>query len=66
MSNETILKEFVKKVWNEKDFDSIPLFVDNEYSIHLDTGDLWEGKTLNNTEFKTRLEFSFNSFPDIN
>ena len=66
MSNKKILKEFMQRVWNEKDFDSIPLFVDNEYSIYLDTGDLWEGKTLNNNEFKNRLEFSFNSFPDIN
>jgi len=51
MSNEKILKEFMQKVWNEKDFGSIPLFVDDEYTIHLDTGDLWEGKTLGNTEF---------------
>ena len=66
MEKEKFLREFMQKVWNEKDFDSIPLFVDNEYTIHLDTGDLWEGKTLDNNEFKTRLEFSFNSFPDIN
>ena len=66
MSNQEILTEFIQKVWNEKDFSSIPLFVADDYTIHLDTGDLWEGKTLNNSEFKKRLEFSFNSFPDIN
>ncbi|MCW3093798.1 MAG: hypothetical protein JWP81_4867 [Ferruginibacter sp.] len=66
MSNGKILKEFMQKVWNEKDFDSIQLFVDRDYKIHLDSGDLWEGKTLDNAEFKKRLEFSFNSFPDIN
>ncbi|MES2134257.1 MAG: ester cyclase [Bacteroidota bacterium] len=65
MNNETILREFMQKVWNEKDFDAIPQFVDDTYTIYLDTGDLWEGKTLDHQEFKTRLNFSFNSFPDI-
>lgn len=55
----------MKKVWNEKDFNSIAAFVNPEYSIHIDTGDPWEGKTLNHQEFETRLNYSFNSFPDI-
>jgi hypothetical protein len=46
MSNEVILREFVQKVWNEKDVDTIASFVDNAYTIHLDTGDLWEGSFL--------------------
>ena len=52
MNNEMILRDFTRKVWNEKDFASIVEFVDPEYSIHLDTGDPWEGKTLNYDEFK--------------
>lgn len=27
---------------------------------------MWERKKLNHQEFKDRLDFSFNSFPDIN
>jgi len=66
MNNETILKDFMQKVWNEKDFDSVTEFVSSEYTIHLDSGDPWEGKTLNNDEFKIRLNNSFEPFPDIN
>ena len=32
----------------------------------MDTTDPWEGKTLNHSVFKERLEFSFNSFTDMN
>lgn len=65
MKNEIILKDFMQKVWNEKDINSIATFVHPEYTIHIDTGDPWEGKTLNHKEFETRLNYSFNSFPDI-
>ena len=65
MKNEIILRNFMQKVWNEKDFNSIEEFVSPEYTIHIDTGDPWEGKVLNRKEFETRLNYSFNSFPDI-
>ena len=55
----------MQKVWNAKDFNSIAAFVDPEYTIHIDTGDPWEGKTLNHEEFEIRLNYSFDSFPDI-
>jgi steroid delta-isomerase-like uncharacterized protein len=65
VKNELILKDFIQKIWNEKDFNSIAVFVHPEYTIHIDTGDPWEGKTLNHLEFQSRLNYSFNSFPDI-
>jgi predicted ester cyclase len=65
MKNEIILRNFMQKVWNEKDLNSIVDFVHPEYTIHIDTGDPWEGKTLNHKEFEIRLHYSFNSFPDI-
>ena len=55
----------MQKIWNEKDVNFIAAFVHSEYTIHLDTGDPWEGKTLNHQEFETRLHHSFDSFPDI-
>jgi len=54
------------KVWNEQRKDLVGEFVAEEYQIHLDAGDPWERKVLNLKEFKTRLDFSFNSFPDMN
>lgn len=65
MNNEQIIRAFIQKVWNEKDLGAIATFVDTEYTIHLDTGDPWEGKTLNHAEFEKRLYYSFDSFPDM-
>lgn len=65
MDNETILRNFIQKVWNEKDFDSIAQFVAPSYTVYRDTSDPWEGKSLNHFEFKTRLNYSFHSFPDL-
>ena len=65
MTNEIILRDFMQKVWNEKDVNGIAAFVDPAYTIHIDTGDPWEGQTLNHLVFESRLNYSFNSFPDI-
>jgi predicted ester cyclase len=65
MSNEQILRQFMQQVWNEKDIAAIPQFVHPAYTIHIDTGDPWEGKTLDHREFEIRLHYSFDSFPDI-
>jgi steroid delta-isomerase-like uncharacterized protein len=65
MSNETILREFIQTVWNEKRVAKIPTFLANEYTVYKDNADPWEGKTLNWTDFEIRLKYSFNSFPDI-
>jgi steroid delta-isomerase-like uncharacterized protein len=66
MNNEMVLRNFLQKVWNEKDVDSVDQFVHSSYTIHIDTGDPWEGKTIDLEEFKVRLHYSFDSFPDIN
>lgn len=65
MKNAIVLRDFIQKIWNEKDFIPIPEFVSPAYTIHIDTGDPWEGMTLNHKEFENRLQYSFNSFPDI-
>jgi len=66
MSKENILREFMEKVWNNQRKDLVEKYVAKKYQIHLDTGDNWEGKILNHKAFKERLDFSFDSFPDIN
>lgn len=65
MNKEKILREFMNEVWNNQGFDKVGKYVHSEYTIHVDTADPWEGKTLNHTEFKERLNFSFDSFPDM-
>ncbi len=65
MNNEMILRTFMQKIWNEKNTDAIDEYVHEAYTIHLDAGDPWEGKILNHADFAIRLNYSFNSFPDI-
>lgn len=66
MNKASFLREFMEEIWNKKDFDKVEKYIHPEYSIYLDTADPWEGKTLNYSEFKKRLKFSFDSFPDMN
>lgn len=66
MNKAAFLQEFINEIWNKKNFDKVERYVHSEYTIHLDTADPWEGKTLSHAEFKERLNFSFNSFPDMN
>lgn len=65
MNKESFLREFMNEIWNKKSFDKVEHYVHEEYTIHLDTSDPWEGKTLSHSEFKERLRFSFDSFPDM-
>ena len=65
MNKEFFLREFMGEIWNNQNFDKVGHYVHKEYTIHLDTNDPWEGKILNHTEFKERLKFSFDSFPDM-
>lgn len=66
MNKESFLREFMDEIWNKKNFDKIEDYVHSTYTIHLDPGDPWEGKTLSHSEFKNRMELgSFNPFPDM-
>ncbi|MGL6269960.1 MAG: ester cyclase [Chitinophagaceae bacterium] len=65
MNNEAILFDFMERVWNGKEAGIVEKYVDSIYTIHIDTGDPWEGKTLDIDEFKVRLNYSFDSFPDM-
>ena len=66
MDKELFLREFMKEIWNKKNYDKVEQYVHEAYTVHLDTGDPWDGKTLTHSEFRKRLSFSFNSFPDMN
>jgi len=66
MNKVAFLQEFMDEIWNKQGFDQVEKYVHPEYTIHLDTADPWEGKTLSHDEFKVRLKYSFDSFPDMN
>ena len=65
MKKEILIREFIQKVWNERNFDSITDYVASAYDIEKDPSDPWEGRTLNLEEFAMRLDYTFDSFPDI-
>ncbi|MBN2639503.1 MAG: ester cyclase [Bacteroidales bacterium] len=66
MNKENNLREFIEEIWNKKKFEKVEKYVHPQYTVHLDDEDPWEGKTLNHNEFRKRLKFSFDSFPDMN
>ncbi|MGO3708200.1 MAG: ester cyclase [Mesonia hippocampi] len=66
MNKKALLKEFIEEIWNKKHFYKIEQYIHDKYTIYLDPGDPWEGKTLSLSEFKNRMELgSFKSFPDM-
>jgi steroid delta-isomerase-like uncharacterized protein len=65
MKNDEILAEFMNAVWNAGDVAAVDRFLANEYVIHSDPGDPWEGKTLSRDGFKERLVASRAPFPDL-
>lgn len=66
MTKEAFLRGFMDEIWNKKDLDKVEKYVHPAYTVHLDTTDPWEGETLSHFEFKKRLRFSFDSFPNMN
>ncbi len=52
-------------VWNQGDATAVDRFLADEYVIHSDPGDPWEGATLSREKFKERLLTSRAPFPDL-
>jgi len=65
LSKENILRDFIEEIWNNQRKDLINNYITPKYHIYIDAGDPWEGKDLDHDSFKERLDYSFNSFPDI-
>lgn len=62
---EIFLRSFLDEVWNQHRPDKVVEYLADSYTIHLDAGDPWEGKTIDIPTFKERLQHSFVPFPDI-
>ena len=59
------LQAFMNEVWNSGDFTNLGDYLARTYDIRHDPGDLWDGKILNADEFKERVMYSRNAFPDL-
>jgi steroid delta-isomerase-like uncharacterized protein len=63
--NAQALTEFMESVWNRGDLDAVDRFLADEYTIHSDPGDPWDGKVLTRSAFQDRLLTSRAPFPDL-
>ena len=63
--NAKTLVDFMEAVWNRGDLDAVDRFLADEYTIHSDPGDPWDGAVLNRSTFKERLSISRGPFPDL-
>jgi steroid delta-isomerase-like uncharacterized protein len=59
-----IVKEFVRKIWDEGNDEASSEYIASSYTIHHDPGDPWEGMTLDLDGFKERVRKSRQSVPD--
>jgi len=67
MNKDLFLREFMEEIWNKKNLDKVEQYLHEEYTIHLDPTDPWEGKRLSRAEFIKRMKSaSFGPFPDMN
>ena len=63
--NRQTLDRFMQQVWNEGDASAVDSFLADDYVIHSDPGDPWDGQTLSREGFKQRLAISRAPFPDL-
>ena len=59
------LQTLLEDVWNNGKFNQINAYVADQYEIKHDPGDPWEGQVLNPNEYKERVLYSRNAFPDL-
>lgn len=63
--NARTLADFMELVWNRGDAAAVDRFLADEYVIHSDPGDPWDGAALSREGYKERLLTSRAPFPDL-
>lgn len=64
MTNTKIVEHFLERVWNLGLVDECDELVADEYAIHHDPGDPWDGRVLSREQFKERVWLSRAPCPD--
>lgn len=62
-NKETVVK-LIDEVWSKGDLQIAGQLIAPQYTIRHDPGDPWEGKTIDLSTFKKRVELSRHIFPD--
>lgn len=63
-TRKRLLRDFIRRVWDEGDAGAAVDYLARNYHIHHDPGDPWEGQTLDLRGFQERLAVSRAAFPD--
>lgn len=61
---QDFLARFLDEVWNRSDLASIDRYIAPAYTIRRDSGDPWDGRTLDRALYRERLQVSRAPFPD--
>jgi steroid delta-isomerase-like uncharacterized protein len=63
-ARKELLTQFLDEVWSNGDIEACGRYLSDEYTIHHDPGDPWEGRCLTLAEFEERVRLSRAPFPD--
>ncbi|GBQ27728.1 hypothetical protein AA12717_2765 [Gluconacetobacter sacchari DSM 12717] len=58
------LASFIRSVWNDGDVAAVDAYLADTYTIRHDPGDPWEGKALDRSAFRQRIQTLRAAFPD--
>ena len=64
INNKEMLTRFLQEVWTDGNIDAVDQYLAPQYTIFHDPGDPWDGKTLDITGYKERVQQSRTPFPD--
>lgn len=62
--HKDVLTAFLDAVWSDGMIDACDTYVADNYAVHHDPGDPWDGMTLDREGFKERVRRSRAPFPD--
>lgn len=63
-ARKALLAQFLDEVWSNGNVAACARYLSDEYVIHHDPGDPWEGRCLTLAEFEERVSVSRAPFPD--
>jgi hypothetical protein len=65
MLGAVIVSELLDRVWNGGDVDAAAHYIADDYMIHHDPGDPWEGQHLSVAQYAARVSTYRGFFPDL-
>lgn len=63
---QLMVKKLITEVWSEGKLSEVNQLIAERYKIFFDSGDPWEGETLDHEAYKKRVMLSRKVFPDLN